>query len=235
MLLLDDRVDRARVVRFFDATPSPTATPTRDSDPDRDRDRDREPTSTGRLLLAASPGPRLLLHRRRLPLRRRSRSASTGPPRLLDPFRIANRYGLFAVMTRARYEIEFQGSRDGETWKPIRSATSRRTSTSAPGIYAPYQPRFEWNLWFASLGSWRNYPFVVRAEARLLDGSPSVLSLFARDPFDGKPPRFVRAVISQYHFTDSETQRTTGAWWTRETPVALLPRGHAGDATGRSR
>ncbi len=23
------------------------------------------------------------------------------------------------------------------------------------GIYAPYQPRFDWNLWFASLGGWR--------------------------------------------------------------------------------
>ena len=30
------------------------------------------------------------------------------------PFRIANRYGLFAVMTRGRYEIEFQGSNDGQ-------------------------------------------------------------------------------------------------------------------------
>jgi hypothetical protein len=38
------------------------------------------------------------------------------PARLLAPFRIANAYGLFAVMTEARYEIEFQGSRDGVTW-----------------------------------------------------------------------------------------------------------------------
>src|SRR5580704_10977181 len=29
------------------------------------------------------------------------------PVALLDPFRIANRYGLFSVMTRGRYEIEF--------------------------------------------------------------------------------------------------------------------------------
>ncbi|MFZ0642830.1 MAG: lipase maturation factor family protein, partial [Candidatus Acidiferrales bacterium] len=39
-----------------------------------------------------------------------------GPVRALDPFRIANRYGLFAVMTHGRYEIEFQGSNDGKTW-----------------------------------------------------------------------------------------------------------------------
>src|SRR5260370_1072386 len=34
----------------------------------------------------------------------------------LEPFRIANAYGLFAVMTPHRYEIEFQGSIDGENW-----------------------------------------------------------------------------------------------------------------------
>ena len=34
----------------------------------------------------------------------------TSPVMALEPFRIANRYGLFAVMTRGRYEIEFQGS-----------------------------------------------------------------------------------------------------------------------------
>ena len=36
----------------------------------------------------------------------------------LEPFRIANRYGLFGIMTRGRYEIEFQGSDDGKNWVP---------------------------------------------------------------------------------------------------------------------
>ena len=40
----------------------------------------------------------------------------TSPVVALDPFRIANRYGLFAVMTRGRYEIEYQGSNDGQNW-----------------------------------------------------------------------------------------------------------------------
>ena len=34
----------------------------------------------------------------------------------LEPSRIAESYGLFAVMTRGRYEIEFQGSNDGQNW-----------------------------------------------------------------------------------------------------------------------
>ncbi len=50
-----------------------------------------------------------------------------------------------------------------------------------PGIYAPYQPRFEWNLWFASLAPWQASPWVVAAQARLLRGEPRrALTLPAR-------------------------------------------------------
>ncbi len=80
------------------------------------------------------------------------------PVRWVEPFRIAERYGLFAVMTHERYEIEFQGSRDGKTWVPYPFGHKPQDIYKAPGIYAPYQPRFDWNLWFASLGSWREYP-----------------------------------------------------------------------------
>jgi hypothetical protein len=138
------------------------------------------------------------------------------PAEAIEPFRIANRYGLFAVMTPARYEIEFQGSRDGQTWKTYAFRYKPQDPRIAPGIYAPYQPRFEWNLWFASLGSWRQYTWVVRTEARLLEGSKDVLSLFAKDPFDGTPPSQVRAVAWQYWFTSTETHRATGEWWRRE-------------------
>lgn len=138
------------------------------------------------------------------------------PARLLSPFRIANQYGLFAVMTRARYEIEFQGSRDGRTWIAYPFRYKPQDPREAPGIYAPYQPRFEWNLWFASLGSWNQYPWVLNAQVRLLEGGKDVLALFRRDPFAGKPPRQVRAILWQYWFTDPATKRRTGAWWRRE-------------------
>ena len=91
------------------------------------------------------------------------------PVTMLEPFRIANQYGLFAVMTRGRYEIEFQGSRDGQDWVAYPFRFKPQALDRAPGIYAPYQPRFEWNLWFASLGSWQQNPLVPRTEVRLLE------------------------------------------------------------------
>jgi hypothetical protein len=146
------------------------------------------------------------------------------PVRALEPFRIANRYGLFAVMTHGRYEIEFQGSRDGKTWLAYPFRYKPQDIAQPPGIYAPYQPRFDWNLWFASLGSWRENHFVVYTEERLLRADPDVLSLFAANPFDGgAPPAQVRAVIWQYWFADLKTKRAQHTWWCRELLGAYAP------------
>jgi lipase maturation factor 1 len=146
------------------------------------------------------------------------------PVRALEPFRIANRYGLFAVMTHGRYEIEFQGSRDGKTWLAYPFRYKPQDVAQAPGIYAPYQPRFDWNLWFASLGSWRENHFVVWTEERLLRSEPDVLALFAANPFaGGPPPTQIRAVLWQYWFTDLKTKRAQGAWWRRELLGAYAP------------
>jgi len=138
------------------------------------------------------------------------------PARLAAPYRIANSYGLFAVMTRKRYEIEFQGTLDHRTWIPYPFRYKPQNPAQPPGIYAPYQPRFEWNLWFASLASWRQDPWVVFTELRLLEGSPPVLHLFAGDPLHGRKPVAVRAVLWRYWFTDRATKKRTGRWWNRE-------------------
>jgi len=140
----------------------------------------------------------------------------TSPVVLLDPLRIANRYGLFAVMTRGRYEIEFQGSNDGQTWSAYPFRHKPQELDKPPRIYAPYQPRLDWNLWFASLGRWRDNPLVLRTERRLLSNDDDVLALFAANPFSQGPPRQVRAVLWQYWFTSMAEKREHGLWWRRE-------------------
>jgi hypothetical protein len=140
----------------------------------------------------------------------------TSPVAALEPFRIANRYGLFAVMTRGRYEIEFQGSADGKNWVAYPFRYKPQDVDQPPQIYAPYQPRFDWNLWFASLGEWREYPIVPNTEVRLLSNDKDVLELFAGNPFSREPPRQIRAVLWQYWFTTMDEKRQTGAWWRRQ-------------------
>jgi lipase maturation factor 1 len=140
----------------------------------------------------------------------------TSPIRLLDPFRIANRYGLFAVMTRGRYEIEFQASNDGQNWTAYPFRYKPQALNQRPRIYAPYQPRFDWNLWFCSLGEWQQNEIVPRTEEQLLANSDDVLHLFAGNPFSAAPPKYVRAVLWQYWFTSLKEKHDTGNWWKRQ-------------------
>jgi len=139
----------------------------------------------------------------------------TTPITLLDPFRIANQYGLFAMMTRGRYEIEFQGSSDGQAWVAYPFRNKPQALDEPPRIYAPYQPRFDWNLWFASLGDWRQNDIVPLTEEKLLENDAAVVALFKANPFAASPPRYVRAVLWQYWFTSMDDKRRTGLWWRR--------------------
>ncbi|MGD0629979.1 MAG: lipase maturation factor family protein [Terracidiphilus sp.] len=146
----------------------------------------------------------------------------TAPVVALEPFRIANQYGLFAVMTRGRYEIEFQGSSDQQNWTPYLFRYKPQALNEAPRIYAPYQPRFEWNLWFASLGDWQQNNLVPLTEEGLLENDPDVLNLFRGNPFP-QSPRYVRAVLWQYWFTSMDEKRRTGNWWKRNLMGVYAP------------
>ena len=143
-------------------------------------------------------------------------SLPMAPVAWLDPFRIANQYGLFAVMTRGRYDIEFQGSNDGENWTPYLFRNKPQLLNEAPRIYAPYQPRFDWNLWFASLGDWHQNEIVPLTEERLLENDADVVALFKGNPFGQAAPKLVRAVLWRYWFNSLEEKRRTGNWWRRE-------------------
>jgi hypothetical protein len=147
----------------------------------------------------------------------------TSPIAALEPFRIANQYGLFAEMTPHRYEIEFQGSNDGENWVAYPFRYKPQDVRERPGIYAPYQPRFDWNLWFASLGTWMQNAMVPRTEELLLENDPDVLHLFRGNPFGDRPPKYVRAVIWQYWFSTTEQKRAEGLWWAREFDGTYAP------------
>jgi lipase maturation factor 1 len=139
------------------------------------------------------------------------------------PFGIVNRYGLFAVMTTKRPEVEIEGSNDGQTWLPYVFRHKAGPLNRAPGWVAPFQPRVDWQMWFAALGNFRQNPWFVRFVIALLEGSKPVLALLERDPFNGRPPAQIRAVLYEYHFTTFEEHRRTGNWWKREEKEMYFP------------
>jgi lipase maturation factor 1 len=144
--------------------------------------------------------------------------------RFAAPYQIANTYGLFASMTTTRPEIVIQGSKDGETWLdyefPFKPGDLRR----APRWAAPYQPRLDWQMWFAALSDYRSSPWFTNFMVRLLQGSPAVVGLLARNPFPNGPPKYVRAELFDYSFTDFATRRSTGQWWARQPRGLYFPR-----------
>ncbi len=141
----------------------------------------------------------------------------------LEPFRIVNGYGLFRVMTKERGEIVIEGSADGIDWLPYEFKWKPGDLMRAPGWCAPHQPRLDWQMWFAALGSYRENPWFGRLIVRLLHGSQDVRQLLAKDPFPHEPPRYIRATFYRYRFTTSRERRETGVWWKREELREYLP------------
>ena len=145
----------------------------------------------------------------------------------VQAFRTINGYGLFAVMTTKRMEIIIEGSMDGEQWLAYDFKWKPGDLKSRPGFVAPHQPRLDWQMWFAALGDYRRNAWLLHFMEHLTRNTPVVTALIARNPFPEEPPRHVRAVLYQYHFTDRRTKRETGQWWRREYKGLYAPVVHA--------
>jgi lipase maturation factor 1 len=136
--------------------------------------------------------------------------------RYVTPFRSVNSYGLFAVMTTTRPEIVVEGSEDGSNWQAYEFRYKAGDVNRRPPWIAPFQPRLDWQMWFAALGNFNEEEWFQAFCRRLLEGSPDVLARVEHDPFAGSPPRYLRARLYQYHFSNRSTREASGAWWTSE-------------------
>ena len=139
------------------------------------------------------------------------------------PFGIVNGYGLFANMTISRPEIEIEGSDDGTTWKPYVFRYKAGPLSRAPRWVEPLQPRLDWQMWFAALGSYRDDPWFLRFILKLLENSKPVIALMDTNPFGDRAPAHIRALVYDYRFTSFEERRKTGDWWKRELKGEYLP------------
>jgi predicted DCC family thiol-disulfide oxidoreductase YuxK len=129
--------------------------------------------------------------------------------------RSINSYGLFAVMTTSRPEIIIEGSRDGHAWEAYEFKWKPGDLQRRPGFVAPYQPRLDWQLWFAALAYPRYEPWMSPFFRQLAANAPAVTRLLKKNPFEKDPPRFLRAVVYDYRFTTATERARTNAWWKR--------------------
>jgi predicted DCC family thiol-disulfide oxidoreductase YuxK len=141
----------------------------------------------------------------------------------IAPLRIVNTYGLFAVMTTTLPEIIVEGSDDGVHWLEYGFKYKPGDVMRRPLWNFPHQPRLDWQMWFAALGTASENPWFSMFMRRLLENSPQVTALLGSNPFPHKPPLFVRAMLYDYRYSSPEEKKATGVWWVRQPEGIYFP------------
>lgn len=141
-----------------------------------------------------------------------------------DPLDLVNTYGAFGSVGKERDEIVFEGTGDafitGDTkWRQYEFKAKPGDLNRRPPLVAPYQPRIDWQIWFAAMASPAEYPWTLRFVWKLLHNDPGTLSLLANHPFPNAPPRYIRARLYRYQFAPLGEK----GWWQREPIGEWLP------------
>ncbi|XP_072179085.1 lipase maturation factor 2-like [Diadema setosum] len=145
----------------------------------------------------------------------------------VDRFEVVHSYGLFRRMTGVggRPEVIVEGSDVIDSgWQPYEFLYKPGNISEPPSWVAPHQPRLDWQMWFAALGSYQHNPWFLNLVFRLLNNEPTVLDLIKHNPFPEKPPKYIRATLYHYHFTDYGSRPVD--WWSRNKVTEYLPPVH---------
>jgi hypothetical protein len=143
-----------------------------------------------------------------------------------DPLDLVNTYGAFGTVGRERLNVVFEGTAAAApdasaVWKAYPYRALPVALDKRPPQIAPYQPRLDWQMWFASMSTPDQYPWTLHLVWKLLHNDSGALGLFGGNPFPEKPPRYIRAVLYRYEF--ARPGNPEGNWWRREELGLWLP------------
>ncbi len=133
---------------------------------------------------------------------------------------LCNTYGAFGSVTKERYEVVVEGTRDplpgpGSEWREYEFKGKPGDPTRRPPQVAPYHLRLDWLMWFAALSPAYARGWFEPFLRRLLEGDRPTLRLLREQPFPDGPPAVVRARLYRYRFTTRSQRRELGAVWQR--------------------
>jgi hypothetical protein len=136
-----------------------------------------------------------------------------------DPLNLVNTYGAFGSVGQERYNIVFEGTYDSipddhADWKPYPYKALPVALDQRPPQIAPYQLRLDWQMWFAAMSTPDEYPWTLTLISKLLHNDPGALGLFAANPFPGRPPQYIRAIL--YRYTFAPPGNTDHLYWHRQ-------------------
>ena len=143
-------------------------------------------------------------------------------------FHLVGTYGAFGSITRPRYEVIVEGTvdavlNDSTKWREYEFRAKPGATGRMPPQIAPYHLRLDWLMWFAGFSSYQDHPWFVHFLEKLLEGDRPTLGLLRTNPFPDQPPRYVRALLYEYHFSDPEERSKTAQWWKRRIVREYFP------------
>jgi predicted DCC family thiol-disulfide oxidoreductase YuxK len=113
---------------------------------------------------------------------------------IFEPLHMVSGYGLFAVMTTQRDEIVIEGSSDGADWREYEFRYKPGDLGRRPRWNIPHQPRLDWQMWFAALGSCRHAQWFLSFAHRLLESDAVVWQLLETAQ-PAVPQRYLRSTL----------------------------------------
>ena len=141
-----------------------------------------------------------------------------------NQFHLVNTYGAFGSVTKKRHELVIQGTRDKEIdadtqWRTYEFPAKPTDPSRRLPIIAPYQPRIDWQLWFAAFQPPRHNPWLFTFLKKLLQNDEHATKLLRKNPFEDQPPTTVRVQYYQYHLNKPFSDQP----WSRTHKGAYLP------------
>ena len=136
---------------------------------------------------------------------------------------LVNTYGAFGSVGKVRNELVLEGTTDtiiteDTVWKEYEFKYKPTDVNRNLPIIAPYQPRIDWQIWFAAFQSPEQNPWLIHMIWKLLHNDQGTLSLIAENPFPDEPPKYIRVEFYRYEFVnpwkeDAVWKRTyLGTW-----------------------
>jgi hypothetical protein len=118
---------------------------------------------------------------------------------------LVNTYGAFGYVGKERYELVVSGTSDttiddDTVWVEYEFIAKPTDPERGHPVIAPYQPRIDWQIWFAAQSTPQQHGWLIHLVWKFLHNDPGALSLIEANPFPDRPPRYIKIDRYDYNF-----------------------------------
>lgn len=134
-----------------------------------------------------------------------------------NQWHLVNTYGAFGSIGQKRFELVVEGTQDEviteqSVWQEYEFRAKPTGLNRGLPVIAPYQPRIDWQIWFAAMSIPERQPWLIHFVWKLLHNDQATISLISHNPFPNSAPKHIRIEIYQYQFNKPWQQRQQGVW-----------------------